>query len=70
MVISDKPIPVLTGPDAREFERRMQEERVVPAEGYARMVKNFNSITILDADRQCLKPAPHGWGAVSETGGQ
>ena len=60
MVISDKPIPVLTGPDAREFERRMQEERVVPAAVYARMVKNFKSITILDADRPGLKPAPHG----------
>jgi hypothetical protein len=60
MVISDKPIPVLTGPDAREFERRMQEERVVSAAVYARMVKNFNSITIVDADRQGLKPAPHG----------
>ena len=60
MVISDKPIPVFTGPDAREFERRMQEERVVPAAVYARMVKNFNSITIVDADRPGLKPAPHG----------
>ncbi|MGB4336047.1 MAG: hypothetical protein WBJ41_14510 [Chromatiaceae bacterium] len=58
MVISDKPIPVLTGPDAREFERKMQEEKVVPAAVYARMVKNFNSITIVDADRQDLKPTP------------